>query len=185
MNPQARDKNGCSLAGQTLRSWGVLKLRATGLSMLPTLWPGDLLTIKSHELEHVQPGDIVLFMRRGRFFIHRVLSKRLINQTAILITRGDCMYKHDPPVRSGELLGKITEVRRGASTFLPGPRVSFLYKILAIVLCHWSLFRRAALRFWLGRHQGDSQFESTFVEATSYRRMGPPVLDPSHDSAKQ
>ena len=44
MNPQARDKNGCSLAGQTLRSWGVLKLRATGLSMLPTLWPGDLLT---------------------------------------------------------------------------------------------------------------------------------------------
>src|SRR5437868_69272 len=185
MNSQTRDKTGCSLAAQTLRSWGVLKLRATGLSMLPTLWPGDLLTIKSHEPEHVEARDIVLFMRRGRFFIHRVLSKRLTGQSAVLITRGDCMYKDDPPVRSGELLGKVTEVRRGGSVFVPASRVSFLYKTLAFMLCHWSLLRRIVLRFWLRRHEGDCQPESAFVETTSYRRMGPAVLDPSHESAKQ
>ncbi len=30
--------------------------------MLPTLWPGDCLTIQSHSFEEVQPGDLVLYV---------------------------------------------------------------------------------------------------------------------------
>ncbi len=45
--------------------------------MLPTVWPGDLLTIQSHRPDQAEPGEIVLYMRRGRFFIHRVVSKSL------------------------------------------------------------------------------------------------------------
>ena len=43
--------------------------------MLPTLWPGDLLTVQSRRAEDIEPGEIVLYMRGGRFFIHRVKSK--------------------------------------------------------------------------------------------------------------
>jgi hypothetical protein len=30
--------------------------------MLPTLWPGDLLTIESVAVEQAKPGDLALFM---------------------------------------------------------------------------------------------------------------------------
>ena len=75
MNPQALIEGRCSLVAEALREWGVLKIRATGVSMLPTLWPGDLLTIHSRQLEEIEPGEIVLYRRRGRFF-HPPLPKQ-------------------------------------------------------------------------------------------------------------
>ncbi len=67
----------CSLAAEALRSWGTLKVRAHGVSMLPTLWPGDVLTVQSVRPEQVEPGEIVLYMRQDRFFIHRIVSTDL------------------------------------------------------------------------------------------------------------
>jgi hypothetical protein len=43
--------------------------------MLPTLWPGELLTIQAQSLDQVQPTEVVLFSREGRFCIHRVVRK--------------------------------------------------------------------------------------------------------------
>jgi len=134
--------------------------------MLPTLWPGDVLTVQSVRPEQVEPGEIVLYMRRGRFFIHRVVSKSPA-EDAFLITRGDSMPKDDPPVRKGEFLGKITEIRRAGSIITPARRLSLLSRVLAYMFCHWSLFRRAGLRLWVSRHRGDSQIESTLVKAAS------------------
>jgi signal peptidase I len=119
MSLDSRDEVRCSLAAEALRSWGELKLRATGVSMLPTLWPGDILTVQSFRPEEVEPGEIVLYMRQDRFFIHRVVSKNLGRDEAFLITRGDCMSENDPPVGKRELLGRITEVRRADLVFLP------------------------------------------------------------------
>jgi len=164
---QARDKGQCSLAAEVLRSSGTLRLRAAGVSMLPTLWPGDLLTVQSNRPEHAEPGEIVLYMRRGRFFIHRVVSKNPAEDEAFLITRGDSMPKDDPPVRKGEFLGKITEIRRAGSIFTPAPRLSLLSRVLAYMFCYWSLFRRAGLRLWLSRHRGDSRSEGTLIKAAS------------------
>jgi hypothetical protein len=65
MNLHAREQGGCSLAAEALRTWGMVKLQATGVSMLPALWPGDLLTVHSLRLEQSEPGDIVLYMRGG------------------------------------------------------------------------------------------------------------------------
>ena len=75
MDLQALDKVRCSLAAEALRSRGVLKLRAAGVSMLPTLWPGDLLTVQCLREEEVEPGEIVLYMRSDRFFVHRIVSQ--------------------------------------------------------------------------------------------------------------
>lgn len=151
MDAQTRDEGRCSLAAEALRSWGTLKLRATGISMLPTLWPGDLLTVHSVRPELTQPGDIVLYMRRGRFFVHRVMSRDLMLDEGFLVTRGDCMSENDPPVGRRELLGKITEVARDGSVFAPARTLSLFSKFVACMFCHWELFRQVGLRLWTYR----------------------------------
>lgn len=167
MDFQAREAGRCRLVAEALRSWGRLKLRATGQSMLPALWPGDLLTVQSCPPELIEPGEIVLYMRGERFFIHRVVSKGREAEGAFLITRGDCMAENDPPVRSDELLGRIAEVQRAGSIFVPAPTLSPVRRIAARMLCHWSLFRRATLRLREQRHRDDRRNNRTLVEAAS------------------
>src|SRR5207237_9662358 len=70
-----REATKCDLASQVLRSTGELRLRALGLSMLPSLWPGDILSIQSCTFEDVARGDIVLCSREGQFVIHRIVGK--------------------------------------------------------------------------------------------------------------
>ena len=148
MDAQERDQAGCSLAAEALRAWGTLRLRARGISMLPALWPGDLLTVRSVDPEQACPGDIVLCMRQDRFFVHRIVAANFTQDGAFLITRGDCMPENDPPVTRRELLGKITEVRRSGSAFAPARTLSLFRRLVAWILCHWSLPRRIALRLW-------------------------------------
>ena len=83
VHEEAREEARCSLAAEALQASGVLKLQARGVSMLPTLWPGDILTVRSQRAEEVEPGDVMLYMRRERFFDSPRLSKRLIGRRAI------------------------------------------------------------------------------------------------------
>jgi hypothetical protein len=133
--------------------------------MLPTLWPGDVLTVQSVRPEQVEPGEIVLYMRHDRFFIHRIVSTDLRHDKAILVSRGDCMFEDDPPVDRSELLGKIVEVRRAGSTFLPVRKLSSFRRLLAWLFCHWSLFRRVGLKFRAFHHESGDQPGQTFVNA--------------------
>ena len=133
--------------------------------MLPTLWPGDLLTIRAVGTEQVEPGEIVLYMRQDRFFIHRVVSKDLTLEDAPLVTRGDCMSENDPAVKRSELLGKVTEVLRSGVAFLPAREPSLFRRQLAWLFCHWGLFRRVGLRLWNYQRLRDSQVKATFVNA--------------------
>lgn len=165
MDSQTREQNRCSLAAEALRSWGVLRLRATGASMLPALWPGDELTVHSLSPEQVELGEIVLYMRQGRFFIHRVTRRSFTLHETCLITRGDCMSEDDPPVRRSELLGRVAEVHRSGKTFRPVRRLSSPRRLVALLLCHWGLFRRVALRLWNYRHASDAQADTTIVRA--------------------
>ena len=71
-----RDIVGCELAAEVLRSSGELRLRVNGSSMLPAVWPGDLLLVSSREATEAQPGDIVLFKRKGGLVAHRVVEVR-------------------------------------------------------------------------------------------------------------
>jgi hypothetical protein len=134
--------------------------------MLPTLWPGDLLTIQSRQPEQVDPGDILLYARRDRFFIHRIVSKSLNSDDKSLIARGDCMPENDPPIQGRDLLGKITEVHRAGSVFVPARERSPFRRIVAYLLCHWGLLRRIGLRC-RGRRRNNSQVEGALVEAAS------------------
>src|ERR1039458_9326454 len=73
----ARATVACELAAEVLRSSGSLRLRAIGASMLPAIWPGDVLTVQRRDAENAQPGDIVLFARGGALVAHRVVERTL------------------------------------------------------------------------------------------------------------
>ena len=147
MNAQMLEQSRCSLAAEVLQSTGTLRIRAMGSSMVPTLWPGDLVVIDSRKIEDVRPGDIVLYLREGRFFLHRVINKVSAGHEECLLTRGDSMPGKDPLVRPSELLGAVTGIQCGASVVAPAGKFSLFRLMLARVLGHSNLCQRVALRF--------------------------------------
>src|SRR5713226_2884552 len=106
-----------------------------------------------------QAGDIVLYIREGRFFVHRIASKSSADGQVFLIARGDCMSQQDPAIRETELLGTVTEVRRNGALLAPTLKLSPFRLIFAWMLCHWNLFQRVALRLHARRRSSaDSDF---------------------------
>ena len=72
---EAREDHKLELATEVLRSGGAIRLQALGTSMLPSVWPGDLLSIEPAPGKDMVPGDIVLVARDARFFVHRLIEK--------------------------------------------------------------------------------------------------------------
>jgi signal peptidase I len=88
-----------------------------GTSMVPSIHPGDLLTIQRAGLAEISPGEVVLFLQKERLFVHRVVDRKFAGTRdslaeSCLITRGDRLRHDDPPVSSAELLGRVVCVER-------------------------------------------------------------------------
>jgi hypothetical protein len=144
------------LATEVLQSSGSLRIRAYGVSMLPTLQPGDLLTIQATTIEQTMPGEIVLMSRQGRFFVHRVVKKICTGRESSVVTRGDCMVNDDPV--GGALLGRVAEIRRGSSLIVPTRELSPVRQAIAWMLCYSGLLQRVALRLYLHRSRVGPDF---------------------------
>ena len=82
-------------------------------------------------------GDVVLFVRDGRFFVHRVVERR----GRQVVTRGDAVPVADPPVQPHEFLGFVVSTQRGRRPAC-APRQTALTRAAATV------FRRSP---WAGR----------------------------------
>lgn len=107
----------CGLAEEVIRTFGEVRLRVFGTSMAPAMLPGDLVTIRRAAINDISAGDIVLFTRNGRLFVHRVVGQKTLSpaekiEEARLITRGDRLRHEDPPVSSEELLGRVVSLKR-------------------------------------------------------------------------
>ncbi|HEY6339220.1 MAG TPA: signal peptidase I [Candidatus Sulfotelmatobacter sp.] len=139
----------CELAGEVLRSSGSLRLRVTGWSMLPTIFPGDTLMIEQADSDRVVKGDIVLFRWDRRLFVHRVCGKCGSAGDMQIVTRGDGMSQPDPPVSSSDLLGKVSFVVRDGRCVEPGKRLGLSGSAVA------ALVRRSssAARVVVGVHK--------------------------------
>ncbi len=55
------------LALDVLRAGCAVRLTALGTSMLPTIWPGDIVSVDSSRASEIRVGDIVLVARDDRF----------------------------------------------------------------------------------------------------------------------
>ena len=64
------------MIAEVLRSSGSVHLGVKGASMLPEIWPGDILTISRLGAAEPLPGDIVLYGREGRLVAHRLIKVR-------------------------------------------------------------------------------------------------------------
>ena len=185
MDAKLRDACKLRLAAEGLKSWGTLRLRATGMSMLPTLWPGDALAIESCAAGEVEPGEIVLFMRDDRFFIHRLLSKQLGTYEICLLTRGDCMSDYDPPVSNDEFLGRVKTVQRPGRAFTPGRNRSLGNRFLAFLFCHSNLSRGIALRIREYRNSNENETTRSLTRTAEFGSMCENNLMPSVGVAQE
>ena len=147
MSLGSRERHAHNLIADVLLAQGRVQLRATGLSMLPTLWPGDVVTIESTGLAHIENGDLLAYARQDRLYIHRLVNRLAAPEGELLVTRGDCMSKQDPAVRPQELLGKVTAITRGNRTLQADRNVGTGTRFCAWMLCHCDLLVRLALYF--------------------------------------
>ena len=108
----------CDLAADVIRRFGALRLRVNGFSMLPSIWPGDIACVS--RVAAYRPGDVVLFSRKGRLFVHRVVEM----SGGAVVTRGDSMLDADPPVALSDVLGRVESIERGGSRVAVAERVS-------------------------------------------------------------
>lgn len=143
---KTREETKLALAEQVIRSGGPFRLRAWGTSMLPSIWPGDLLTIQQMDPGNVTPGDVLFVVREGRAVAHRFVEWRQTRRGVMCITRGDALPHDDPPVAASAMLGRVAGICRAGRSFEPGRRVSWIGSILAWMLSRWDRFRSICLR---------------------------------------
>jgi len=117
--------------------------------MLPAIFPGDTLVIEPANSESVGKGDIVLFHRDRRLFVHRVSETSGSARDFQIVTQGDGMPNPDPPVSSSQLLGKVSFVVRDGRCLEPARIPGFSMRAVA------ALVRRSssAARVVVGVHK--------------------------------
>jgi signal peptidase len=142
---------GCELVADVARNFSGVCLRVTGASMMPAVWPGDVLHVHRSGLAELHPGQIVLYRRDGRLTAHRIV--RIDGDR--LITRGDALQYEDPPISAADVVGRVIYmVRNGRLIY---PRQSFRLRVGSAILrrsvfCVWitlclvRLMRRAGSR---------------------------------------
>lgn len=148
-----KERASTALAEEVVRSFGEVRLRVLGTSMAPSVLPGDVVSVRQAKLEEMSVGEIVLFSRGGRFFVHRVVSTCAASAIPRLITRGDRLGCDDPPVNSSEFLGHVVSIERGnrsvairesgsnglmARLLQSSDRATYLY--VRLIAVWWNLF---------------------------------------------
>jgi hypothetical protein len=105
-----------NLAAEVLHRFGEVRFVANGSSMIPSIYPGDLLTVRSGSPDTVRRGEIVLALLGGRFFVHRVMRKWPERDRVVFAIRGDALPQEDPSIDGSQLLGSVVAIsRRGKS----------------------------------------------------------------------
>jgi hypothetical protein len=127
--------------------------------MLPALWPRDIVEIAPCSMAQVERGEIVLALRDGRLFLHRLIS---VSASGFLL-RGDSMPCADPVFPEEALLGRLVarigqrlidkeqkqkqkQKQRLAALVLGPGWGAKCSRIVGILLCRWNFARRAALK---------------------------------------
>lgn len=142
-----------NLVTDVLRSTGQVQLAAFGYSMLPDLWPGDHLTIAVRPFERIRVGDVVLFARLDRLFIHRVVQIHPDH----LVMRGDAMPSKDAPVLPEQLMGVVTRMQRADGRSTAIAKCSPHRRLIGLALAYSGKLRTLALRWRVWRHGGSSE----------------------------
>ena len=153
----------CELASQVLHAFGTLHLGVTGFSMLPSLWPGDILFIERRDMREIAAGDIVLFARQGKLVAHRVLFKTAIGEDLHAVTRGDSLLSADCPVSPTELLGSVRQILRARKYVEPRADLGFWARVTSKLVRRFGWVAR--ILGFMHRLQGDKWRRETVFKS--------------------
>jgi signal peptidase I len=130
----------CDLVVDVVRDAGSASLRVTGSSMLPSIWPGDVVTVERHSSDELQPGRIILFSRNGRLTAHRIIR---VSEEHV-VTRGDSLPALDVPVQHTEVVGQVVGICRNGRRV--DPQYTVWQRLLSLVLRNSDWCTRIFLR---------------------------------------
>jgi hypothetical protein len=104
-----------------LTSGTLVRFRAEGSSMHPTIRDGEVITAAPVSVADLVRGDVVLCRHGGRVLAHRVVAIAARGSDRRFELRGDGHTASDAPVGADEIVARIVAVRRhGRSIPLPG-----------------------------------------------------------------
>lgn len=145
LDGERRQGDAAQIAGQ-LEQHGRIHLRVRGSSMQPWVRPGDIALIRQAGIDGVRCGDVVLFQREDRLFVHRLVEKRGTLRDAEFLAKGDAHPGPDGVVDDELILGRVICIYRGDKRIdLDSPRW------LALGLMVSQLSRKSAYWYPLAR----------------------------------
>ncbi len=135
------------LIADALRIRGRVLLRTYGSSMLPWMRAGDISRVRKTSVENVRCGDLVLFRRHNRLFVHRIVDERVTLGVRQVSAKGDAHPQSDGWLEMDELLGRVVCIyRRGKHIRLETRSQAAPARVIA-QLSLWSRFWYPAARF--------------------------------------
>ncbi len=129
-----------SLFVDVLRQFGTARLAVTGSSMLPTVWPGDILVVERQHSDQLQRGQVILCLRDGELVAHRMVRR----SGELLVTRGDSLLHNDRPFQAENVVGQVISILRNGRRL--SPEQSAWQRALSSILRHSDFCTRMVLR---------------------------------------
>jgi len=86
----------------------IIKVRADGFSMFPSLKPGSVIFIQPVTVESTpMPGEIVAWKRESGLVVHRLIRILKNDNNILFITRGDSCANEDKAIAADQVVGKV------------------------------------------------------------------------------
>jgi signal peptidase I len=120
-----------ALAIEVAREFGRVRCQVSGCSMMPALWPGDLVLVERTDIGDVELGDIVMIASRGRLIVHRVVANGSSYSGPSLVTQGDTSPAADPPVAQEDFVGIVTGIVRNGRELVPARERGLIGRVVA------------------------------------------------------
>lgn len=87
-----------------------MRFRATGSSMGAAIPHGSFVWVEPCLADSVRPGEVYLYVRNGRIYLHRLLCIVAGNTSASYVVKGDALPLPDPPLCRDAILGRVRRV---------------------------------------------------------------------------
>lgn len=101
------------LCGRLIARGHVVRFRAEGWSMYPTIRHGETVDVAAVDAADIRRGDVLLCRMGSGFVAHRVMQfTRTAKAVSVLVLRGDAAFARDRPIASADVLGTVIATTR-------------------------------------------------------------------------
>lgn len=110
------------------------RIQVKGGSMFPFIRSGDWIEVfPLKELSSIKKGDIILFVKEGCFYVHRLIKKK----GGFFITKGDFSSYEDGKIPGKDILARVVYVQRNSRKIHLDSK---LYRTISLAIANCSFF---------------------------------------------